>query len=249
MEEYRVQLPRYHGPLDLLLYLVKKNEIDICDIPIGVITDQFQKYLEVLKLIDVEIVGDFLVTAATLAEIKSRMILPQIDVAPLNDVADPRGELVQQLLEYRRYKEAATQLETQGIQHERRLPRGEIRSSIDESKHPAIRPVELWDLVSAFARIVREAETLAPEQILTDDTPQQVYQEIVLTRVRMASPINFDDLFDRPYHRLRLIGLFLALLELIRSGDVCLDQVAPDAPIQLCFVARNQGDSKEVPND
>src|SRR5262245_60810592 len=125
MEEYRVQLPAYHGPLDLLLYLVKKNEIDIRDISIGVIADQFQKYLDVLTVIDVDMVGDFLVTAASLADIKSRMILPQPDVEPTDEVVDPRQELVQQLLEYRRFKEAAAQLEAQAVERERRIPRGD----------------------------------------------------------------------------------------------------------------------------
>jgi len=248
MDEYRVQLPEYHGPLDLLLYLVKKNEVDVREIPIGVIADQFQNYLDILRIIDVEMVGDFLVAAATLAEIKSRMILPHSEEGPTDEAVDPRRELVQQLLEYRRFKEAAAQLEAQAVQRERRLPRGDDPSIAANPDHPPIRPVELWDLVSAFARIIQEAEALAPEQILTDETPQQVYQELTLNRVRDAGRLDFRDLFDPPYQRLRLIGLFLALLELIRSGDLRLEQDDQAGPIWLCPGLKSHGVS-DVPKD
>jgi segregation and condensation protein A len=223
MDEYQVALPSFHGPLDLLLYLVKKNEVDVRDIPIAVIADQFAKFLDVLKLIDVEMVGDFLVTAATLAEIKSRMVLPNPETAVAEVPEDPRRELVQQLLDYRRFKEAAARLEARALDHDRQLPRGG-KDADAPGLAPSIQSVELWDLVSAFARLVQEAEALAPDQIVNDDTPQQVYQEQVLAKVRANPGLAFEQLFDRPYYRLRLIGVFLALLEVIRAGMVQMAQ-------------------------
>src|SRR5438105_1657959 len=108
--DYRVDLPVFRGPLDLLLYLVKRNEVDVCDIPIARIAEQFRAYLDVLQLIDVELAGDFLVMAATLMEIKSRMLLPRGEESAEED-EDPRLELVRQLIEYKKYKDAAALLE------------------------------------------------------------------------------------------------------------------------------------------
>lgn len=245
MDEYRVVLPAFSGPLDLLLYLVKKNEIDVRDIPVGKIADQFSAFLDVLALIDVEMVGEFLVTAATLAEIKSRLVLPQPETATPETADDPRRELVQQLLDYRRFKEAAAQLEARALEQDRQLSRGN-RDSAVPSVQPAIRSVELWDLVSAFARIVQEAEAFAPEQILNDETPQSVYQELVISKVRQQPGLEFAQLFDPPYQRLRLIGIFLALLEIIKAGTVRLEQVDVAEPIRL--YPHNQ-DYSDVPKN
>src|SRR5262245_37497725 len=120
--DYQVDLATFRGPLDLLLYLVKRNEVDICDIPIAKITEQFLVYMRVLELLDVEGAGAFLVTAATRMEIKSRMLLPRADEAGPED-DDPRQELVRQLLEYKKFKEAAALLEAQAEQRSYRLPR------------------------------------------------------------------------------------------------------------------------------
>src|SRR5919201_4621378 len=121
--DYRVELPEFHGPLDLLLYLVKKNEVDVRDIPIAPIAEQFLAYLEVLQVADVELAGDFLVMASTLMEIKSKMLLPQAAAAPEAEEADPRRELVRQLVEYKKFKEAAARLESRADDRQRRLPR------------------------------------------------------------------------------------------------------------------------------
>src|SRR5215470_8109908 len=120
--EYQVDLDTFRGPMDLLLYLVKREEVDICDIPIARITEQFLEYMRVIEMLDVEVAGDFLVTAATLMEIKSRMLLPRPEeIAEEDD--DPRKELVRQLLEYKKFKEAAALLEAQAEQQSYRVPR------------------------------------------------------------------------------------------------------------------------------
>src|SRR5437660_7253185 len=123
MDDYKVRLPEFHGPLDLLLHLVKRNEVDVRDIPVALIADQFRRYLDILQVIDVEAAGDFLVMAAMLLEIKSRMVLTRPEEEhPIDDTAeDPRRELVRQLLEYKRYRDAAARLETQALERQRQL--------------------------------------------------------------------------------------------------------------------------------
>src|SRR5207237_9136711 len=157
--DYQVNLEVFRGPLDLLLFLVKGNECDICDIPIARLAEQFLDYLRVMEMIDVEESGDFLVMAATLMEIKSKMLLPRSEDEPDND-ADPRLELVRQLIEYKKFKDAAGLLEVQAERQLSRLAREAVESaSVDPAQQP-LRQVELWDLVSAFGRLMRETLAL-----------------------------------------------------------------------------------------
>jgi segregation and condensation protein A len=222
--DYQVNLDTFRGPLDLLLFLVKRDEIDICDIPIARLAEQFREYLAVLDLIDVERVGDFLVMAATLMEIKSRMLLPASD-SPAEQEEDPRQELVRQLIEYKRYKDAAHLLEEQAERQSSRLPRTPLEAL--PAPDPAERPlhhVELWDLVSAFGRLMRETLALEPQQIVVDQTPIQVYMGQIMDRLRVLEGLPFSELFTPPYTRSRLVGLFLALLELIKNRDIIAEQ-------------------------
>jgi segregation and condensation protein A len=222
--DYRVDLPEFHGPLDLLLYLVKKNEVDVRDIPIAAVADQFRQYLDVLRVADIELAGDFLVMAATLMEIKSKMLLPQAEAEAAAEEADPRRELVRQLVEYKKFKEAAARLETRAAEQQRRLPRQPVIQPTTPAGPPPVQPVELWDLVSAFGRLLSETKALEPQQVVEDDTPQHVYQELVQERIRAEQRVRFRDLFTPPYHRARLVGLFLAVLELIRRFEAVLEQ-------------------------
>src|SRR5205823_3194671 len=147
--------------------------------PVAAIADQFREYLSLLRAVDVQVAGDFLVTAATLLEIKSKLLLPGAadGAAAAPDGEDPRRELVRQLLEYRRFKEAAARLEGRAAERQRRMPRGPAAPAGGDpgTAPPAVRPAELWDLVSAFGRILEEATALAPEDVVADDTPQHVY--------------------------------------------------------------------------
>jgi segregation and condensation protein A len=239
--DYRVELPEFHGPLDLLLYLVKKNEVDVRDIPIARVAAQFQEYLAVLQVADIELAGDFLVMAATLMEIKSKLLLPQA-AAPEPEEADPRRELVRQLVEYKKFKEAAARLETRAAEQQRRLPRRPVVATAGPAGPPPVRPVELWDLVSAFGRLLSETQALEPRQVVADETPQHVYQAAVRAALAAAPRVRFRDLFTPPYHRARLVGLFLAVLELIKRrevvleqpeafGDIWLSAAGPSAPV------------------
>jgi segregation and condensation protein A len=230
---YTVALDTFHGPLDLLLYLVKRNEVDVLDIPIAAVAGQFLDYLRALRELDMELAGDFVVMATTLMEIKSRALLPADDARPDEDeAADPRRELVRQLLEYRKFKDAAAALEERAGRQGTRLPRQEPPEPA-AARGPAVRPVELWDLVSAFARLMRETQALQPATVAVDDTPQHVYEAQIRDRVRAEGRLAFHSAFTPPYHKARLIGTFLAILELVRNHGVGLEQPDPDGDIWL----------------
>ncbi len=231
--DYQVDLDSFRGPLDLLLYLVKRNEVDVTDIPVAKIAEQFQRYLSVMQVLDVETAGDFLVMASTLLEIKAKMLLPRPEEAEAEE-EDPRRELVRQLLEYKKFKEASAQLEAQAERQGRRMAHQPVPGT---SGPPAaqLRPVELWDLVSAFGRLMRETLALAPQQIVVDQTPQHVYVEQVLRRLEAEPRLTLAALFTPPYQRGRLIGLFLAILELIKTRRVVAEQSGPFGEITLCL--------------
>jgi segregation and condensation protein A len=230
---HQVAIDAFHGPLDLLLYLVKRNEMDVRDIPMARIAEQFLEHLQALQSIDVEWAGDFLVMAATLMEIKSKLLLPRAEIeAESNPLEDPRRELVKQLIEYRKTKDAAGHLDR--LAEDRQFHVARIAPDDEEgATSPRFRRVELWDLVSAFGRLVRETQSLQPLHLVTDETPQSSYLDLVRERLRGESPIAFRVLFDPPFTRPRLIGIFLAILELIKLGELLLEQAEPESEIFL----------------
>ncbi|HMP15469.1 MAG TPA: segregation/condensation protein A [Gemmatales bacterium] len=230
--DYRVELPTFRGPLDLQLYLVKKHEVDILDIPIHTIAQSFLRYLEVIQLLDIEAAGDFLVLASTLMEIKSRMLLPREpepeEAAEAGTQAiDPRADLVKQLLAYRRFREAAERLEQLAAQQACHYPRGYIEKPVyplDAAQQP-VQPVELWDLVSAFDRLLRATLSHQKQAIIVDDTPQHIRMAEMLAHLqKQPGPVAFETLFTPPHTKARLIGQFLALLELIKLQRVYVEQ-------------------------
>ena len=229
----------YFGPLDLLLYLVKRHEVDVLNVPLAAVADQFREYVEVVKELDLEAAGDFLVVAATLMEIKSRALLPADDRAaePDDDKPDPRRDLVKQLLQYRKFKDAAAALEDRAVKHAERIGREAPADGGPAPAGPAVRPVELWDLVSAFARLMRETQAAGALTVTADDTPQHVYEGEVRDRVRAAGRVAFRAVFGPPYNKPRLIGLFLAILELVRNHGLGLEQPDPAGDIWLVAVA------------
>jgi segregation and condensation protein A len=224
--DYRVELDTFRGPLDLLLYLVKRDELDVRDIPIARVAEQFKAYLDVLQVVDVEQAGDFLVVAAQLMEIKSRLLLPRPPAAE-QEADDPRQELVRQLLEYKRFKDAAALLERHAERQAQRLPRQAGPPPAPAPGAPPVRPVELWDLVSAFGRLLRETLANEPAAIVVDQTPLHVVMDEIETRLRAEPRLTLGALFTPPHTRGRLVGLFLALLELMRRSRVVADQPDP----------------------
>ena len=232
--DFRVDLDTYRGPLDLLLYLVRKHEVDVMDIPISMIADQYVTYLEVLEAMDVDAVGEFLDMASSLVEIKSRMVLPHAsdDEEPIED---PRNQLVDQLLEYKKYRDAASMLEERSRQWQKQY--GRIADDlpprpVDPTEQP-IHEVELWDLVSAMGRVLRASELSQPANIVYDDTPIQVYMETIHQRLREDGQVAFSDMFRAGMHKSAMIGVFLAVLELVRHHSVHAEQESPHGEIYL----------------
>lgn len=222
---FRVALDIFRGPLDLLLYLVRKHELDILDIPVATITQQFLEYLEVLQELDVNAVGDFIEMASTLLEIKSRMALPAGE-EEAEEVEDPREELVERLLEYKKFRDAASLLEEQGRAWQEHLPRlaNDLPPRrIDPAGQP-IQEVELWDLVSAFGRIVRDSRATTSPSIVYDDTPIHVYMQRLHQRLVQDRRAAFSQMFYPGMHKTAMIGVFLSILELVRHHSVRTQQ-------------------------
>ncbi|HQU45945.1 MAG TPA: segregation/condensation protein A [Pirellulales bacterium] len=232
--DFRIDLDIFRGPLDLLLYLVRKHEVEIVDIPIAMITEQYLKHISVLEQLDVNTVGDFLEMASTLIEIKSRMVLPRGGEEE-DAVDDPRQDLVRRLLEYKQFKDAASMLEERSRAWQERFPRraGELRDRRRDLADEPIQELELWDLVSAFGRIMREYQTSPPSNIIYDETPIHVYMERIHDRLRQAGRVALGDLFETGMHKSALIGMFLAVLELVRHHSVRAEQHELHAEIWL----------------
>ncbi|GAB4486745.1 MAG: segregation/condensation protein A [Thermodesulfovibrionales bacterium] len=221
MEElYQIRLPVFEGPLDLLLHLIKENKVDIYDIPISLITHQYLEYLEMMKELDLEIAGDFLVMAATLIQIKSRMLLPPDEEAPEEEIADPRLELVHRLLEYQAYKDAAGLLK----EHEDAAQNYFSRSPVDIGDGGAedegelyLFDVNLFDLLGAFKKILETA----PEEIRTITKETLTVKDRMLHIAELLEKhetVRFEELFVDVATRVQLIVTFLSVLELLRLG-------------------------------
>ncbi len=229
MPDFRVKLDIYSGPLDLLLYLVRREEVPVVDLALAELTEQYLEHVAVLEQIDVDLVGDFLDTASQLLELKSRLVLPHgEEEAQEPEIEDPRHDLVARLLEFKKYRDAAEQLELRGREWQERYPR--LASDLEtRSSNPAeqeIGGVELWDLVSAFGRVLREKLKAAdPTSIRYDDTPIHVYMRQIDRRLRDEGRVLFAELFPETVHKSTLVGMFLALLELVRYRHARAQQV------------------------
>jgi segregation and condensation protein A len=215
--DFSIQLNSFRGPLDLLLHLVRKHEVDILDIPICTITDQFLEHLSVLEQMDINDVGEFLAVASLLIEIKSQQLLPQSDEVQ-DDVDDPRDALVARLLEYKKFRDAAAVLEEQSHNWQQRYARqsNDLPPRRTDPAEMPIREVELWDLVSAFGLILRDTVSTQPSSIVYDETPIHVFMQRVYDRVSQESEVQFESFFEVGMHKSTLIGIFLAILELVR---------------------------------
>jgi segregation and condensation protein A len=226
----------FAGPLDLLLHLVRKEEIDIYDIPIAKITNQYLQYIEMLKKLDIDLASDFLVMASTLMQIKSAMLLPKAEPEQLqaDDLTDPRAELIRQLLEYKKFKDAANLLGTAADETKKRFARpGTIIEQLKPDAEPQIdiEQVSIWDLLEAFDSIMEATGAHIDISHIKDDTPIDLYQIEILHRLQTEGPMTFERIFESRANRFVMIGLFLALLELIREKLVWVEQ--PKSSTQL----------------
>jgi segregation and condensation protein A len=238
LADYRVNLDIFAGPLDLLLYLVRKEEVDIYDIPLAKITDQYLRYLEMLKQLDVDLAGDFLVMAATLMEIKSAMLLPRAEPEQMaqEESGDPRAELIRQLLEYKKFKDAANLLDAAAERQQERFGRpASLISQLVPEAEPQVDMdrVSIWDLLEAFDSVCKAIGTQAYTGHIHDDTPIDLYQIEVLHRLQTEGPLTFERVFDAKLNRLVMVGLFLAMLELIRDKLIWAEQAENSSQIYL----------------
>ncbi|MFT3786707.1 MAG: segregation/condensation protein A [Tepidisphaeraceae bacterium] len=234
--EYRVELDVFNGPLDLLLYLIKRDELDVMDIPIARITESYVNYVELMRQmhrehgVDIDEIGDFLVMAATLMEIKSAMLLPtpptvSEDGSPsaAEQLTDPRAELIKQLLEYKRFKDQASLLERQREQHEDRFPRQPVLREVPTDEPPPLDldEVQIWDLLSAFGKIMGEiGQRKRVHEIVDDDTPIDLHAADIEDRLTRKGALTLRQLMKERKNRSEMIGVFLALLELIREKRI-----------------------------
>lgn len=224
---YQVKLEVFEGPLDLLLHLIDENQVNIYDIPIARITEEYLRYLAEVPILDLESAGEFLLMAATLVHIKSKMLLPQEEVLEGEPEEDPRASLVERLLEYKRYKEVALALGEREILQQLVYVRGE-----DFKPPPSPLGVRLVDLLSAFRGVLQRASQgpllLLPREEL--DVMDRMTR--LLEKLAQESPIPFFSLFERG-SRLELIVTFLALLELLRRGLARVRQTLPFGEIMI----------------
>jgi len=231
--EYRVQLDVFSGPLDLLLYLIRRDELDIQDIPIARVTEQYLDYVRLLEQVDPNAAGDFLVLASTLVELKSRALLPTPPLGPDEDIEDPRAGLVQQLLEYKRFKDAADALGHAADERRKRYVRRPAELPA-ELQGVELEEVQVWDLLSAFGRVMSAiGRGPGAHEITYDETPIEEYALLILDTLERRGPLRFGELFAQRPTRAEIIGLFLALLELIRSHRVRAEQDTTHGVIYL----------------
>jgi segregation and condensation protein A len=237
-----VKLDVFEGPLDLLLHLIRLNEVDVHDIPIASIAEQYVEYLSLMRELDLDVAGEYLLMAATLAWIKSRMLLPPSEESEEDEGGDPRLELVARLLEYQRFREAADALGRRPLLgREVFSAPGEVREPTSEAEREL--DVDLFQLVEAFRQVLRRARpATAPHAVEAETVTVHECMDAVMARLSGASVVAFADLFEDASgaapSRTRVVATFLAILELARIAAVRLYQTlgeagVPSGPIQV----------------
>lgn len=275
IEDYRVSLEQFEGPLDLLLFLIRRDEVEIADIPVGRIAEQYMEFLSRIDRIDIDAAGEFLVMAATLMEIKSRMLGPEKPAGLAQEVGrpgreaddDPRAVLVRQLLEYKRFRDAASELERRlgewsgrfpaGPAASEDVPAGEPDAAEDEQDSDGsidLGDVALFDLVSAFQRIMEAVnfDRLGSHQVQYDETPIELHAADVVDRMRREVAQSREPEVELSVilagrTRSEMIGLFLAVLDLVRSSRVRVRQERADGRIMLA-IAEDIPGASEAPS-
>lgn len=231
--------------MDLLMHLIEKNELDIYDIPIAIITEQYLEYLNQLKEMDLEVTSEFIVMAATLIEIKSKMLLPKIDTKDeKEDEIDPRDELILKLMEYKKYKQVADKLkEKEDIQQKVYYkPKEELEYYVDE-KQLLLDNVKLYDIYCAFEKVIKKFETKDPENnekkirtIKRDEITIEDAMNKIRELVNSQEKVSFFSLFEGYYTKTAVVVTFLAVLELVKMADIIVEQDENFGELFLKFV-------------
>lgn len=224
---FRIELPVYRGPLDLLLYLVRRQEVRLVEMSLSKVVEQYIEYLEVLQELDLTEVGDFLDLATTLVEIKSQAVLPKIaEESDEEVIVDSEEELVERLLQYKEIRDASAILDEMSQRWQQRFERlaDDLPSRrVDLGDQPIV-DLEIWDLVSAFGRIMRESAGPPQTEVIYDDTPIHVYMQRIHARLKSSPRVALIDLMTSGIHKSSLIGWFLATLELTRHHGAAVEQ-------------------------
>lgn len=237
-DTYRVKLEIFEGPLDLLLYLIRRNEVDIYDIPVSLIVEQYMSYLDMMRSLNLDVAGEFLVMAATLSHIKSRMLLPSGQEEG-EDEEDPRAELVRKLLEYQRYKEAAQELlgmEQLGRDVYTRGPdEEEIEKAAKDSGVEGVQFAEVgvFQLLDAFKGVLERTNVKDWHEVTLDRISITERVSLIMEMMKDRESINFEELFSQDSSKIELIATFLAILELLRLRILRAHQGEPFGPIRV----------------
>lgn len=220
---YKLKLDIFEGPLDLLLFLIKKNDIDISDIPIAKITEQYMEYIQMMKMLDLDVVGDFLVMAATLMQIKSKMLLPPDPTEEEVEEEDPRDELVRRLQEYKKFKEIADALKEKELKRKDFFSRTideEAKSQLREDAKEIFFEASLFDLINALSDALNKVpEEIIHEIIAEEFTVEQKIHDI-LHCILNESSVSLNHLFRTARSKIEMVVTFLAILELIRLKEI-----------------------------
>lgn len=235
---FAVDLAEYAGPMDLLLYLVRREELDVTQVSLAKITSQYCDFLELIQAIDIDATADFLEPVGVLLEMKAKQVLP-VPVTAIEEserlLEDPAEKLVQRLVQYKRYRDVATILEEQSRTWQLRFSRqadDRPRRRAEPVQKP-IASIEIWDLVSAFGRILRERQPAPSEQVVYDDTPIHHHMSVIHREIKTRKRVELQSLFQPGQHKSTLVGMFLATLELTRHHGVLAKQIGLDGPMWL----------------
>ncbi|MFA5059839.1 MAG: segregation/condensation protein A [Candidatus Omnitrophota bacterium] len=227
MSGYKVKLDMFEGPLDLLLYLIKKDEVNIYDIPIAQVTQQYMEYIEMMKLLNLDVVGDFIVMAATLLQIKSRMLLPPDPSTEEKPEEDPRDELVRRLLEYKKFKEIADDLRSKEVARQdlfSRIVDQEKTKELKEDAKETYFEASLFDLISALTQVLKTVPREVFYEVMKEEFTVDKKIHDILHMLLDTSRILLVDLFKMSKSRLEIIVTFIAVLELIRLKEILVLQ-------------------------
>ncbi len=220
---YKIQLEKFEGPLDLLLYLIKKDDIDICDIPIATITDQYMGYITTMQLLNLEVVGDFLVMAATLMQIKSKMLLPADPLTGPEEAEDPRSELVRRLQEYQQFKQIAENLKEKEAFRQTLFTRLVDQEALDEIKEDSKEvfiEASLFDLINALNTALIKVPEKQTYQVHEDQFTIEGQTHAILHSLVGSPKIFMAELFSKASCKIEIICTFVAILELIRLKEI-----------------------------
>ena len=250
--DYTVLLDQvFHGPMDLLLHLVREQEVEIHEIEIGLIVEGYLAYLHQVENLDIELAGDFAVMSATLMALKSRSLLPQ-DELDLEEDLDPRDELIQRLMEYRKFKAAAGTLEEFGAEresmHERGF-KGELKTSMEQPTFD-IGELTVWDLWSTYSRLQRETAGDQPHRVIKEGRPMRFFVERAVDLIKLSPRTTLAELVesmgDEEDERENVIGSFCALLELVKMGVLCVEQDPTGGELGIALRADREFDIDQV---